>query len=327
MSNKWLIPLATVAFGLLAPAAHAEPGQLRVRDDAGVFSPEGVRKAERAFADTSFPRSTQMTVVTAPDVPESRRADLPPQGDPGRPAFFRDWAKELAKQESDRGLFVLIVMGSGHFVEVLADETTDLHRGFSESKCKRTQGILARAFGEAKGKPDQEARAARDAGLLMAVEYVAAELKETPATGHSAPNRGLGGVGAGGLSLGSMVCLGLVGLMAVWLVIGLFRAMSGGGAGAAGPGGMAGGGGFFTSLLGGMFGAAAGMWMYDQFFGGGASSAAAAEPMTGFNGATDGATDTGAGNWDGGASAGGDFDDPTRDMGDIGGGDFGGGDW
>src|SRR5205807_8678908 len=74
------------------------------------------------------------------------------------------------------------------------------------------------------------------------------------------------------------ICLGIVVLLAIWLVVALIRAFTGSGSGGyggggGGYGGGGGGGGFFPALMGGLFGAAAGMWMYDRFFSGHASAA------------------------------------------------------
>src|SRR5207248_4029772 len=112
------------------------------------------------------------------------------------------------------------------------------------------------------------------------------------------------------------VCHAVVGLLVVWLIIGIIRGVSnrgapgygyGGGGGGYGGGG-GGGGGFCSSLLGGMFGAAAGMWMYSHFFGGSTPTAHGG--------------DSGAGAAGGGA-AGGDYGNDAGNVGDVGGGDYG----
>lgn len=347
--NKWLTAL-TLSAGMLAVglvpsaalAAKAAPapqaGEMLVRDDGGVFTSEGIKKAEESFKGTTFRSVTELTIVTYPDVPGAKKADFDAaKNDPAAKArFFANWAKEVAKSERDRGVFVLICMGEGKFVEVVSDRETDVQRGFTDAKAKHLRKILVDSFRDAKDKPASEAKVLHDIGLQKATEYVVAELKNTTAGDvAAAPGRTNAAHTnkEGGSNIMSYVCMGIVALLGAWLVIGLIRAFTGGGGGGGGYGGGGGGyggggGGFMSSMLGGMFGAAAGMYLYDQFSGGHHSSdLSAGESATG----DAGAGDTGAGDFDGGSEAGGDFGsgDAGGDFGggDAGGGDFGGGDF
>lgn len=323
---KQFLTATALAIGLLATgsaASASDPGQMRVRDGGGVFTADGIAKAEAAFRGTQFQAPTELSVVTYPDIPEHRRAEFNalPKGDgAARDRLFAEWARETAKGDHDRGVAIFIWMGDGHHVEVLSDRETDTKRGFDDAKCKKTRSILVQSFQGLKGKPDAEARAARDAGLLKATEYVSGELKNTTVAGGGSHAQPGGRPARQASPLMGYICMGLVGLLGAWLVIGLIRAFTGGGGGGGGFGGGGyggGGGGFMTSLLGGMFGAAAGMYLYDQFAGHGSSDLSAGQGYDGGN------YDTGAGDFDGGGQSGGDFGDSGG--GDFGGGDFGGG--
>ena len=341
---KTILSALTVVGGLLAfaPAATAgSPGVLRVEDKAGAFSPEGVKQAEKLFADTQFKSTTHFTVVTvtAKEVPASLKADLQAAMDKkDRPAanrVFTDWAHDLAKSERERGVFVLAYLqGEQHWVHVSVDKQTDVSRHFTDADAKKVSDLLVDGFKKAKGKPAEEAKATRDVALLAATNDVIAELKNTSApepTGHTRTNTNTdksSGGGMGGLSIGGWICLLLVVGLGIWLVIGLIRAFSGMGGGGYGyGGGYGGGGGFMSSFLGGMFGAAAGMWLYDSFTGGhhyndvSASDAGGGGDYgdTGGAGDFDNGADAGGGDFGGGDDAGG------GDFGDAGGGDFGGG--
>src|SRR5262249_5535514 len=114
-----------------------------------------------------------------------------------------------------------------------------------------------------------------DEGLLDAVAYVEKTLDKN--IGKQGERKSLSPGGGstttkskeGGMGIGGWICIGLVAVLAIWLVVGLIRAFTsprpgpgygpGGPGYAPGPGGAAygapagggGGGGFFSSLLGG----------------------------------------------------------------------------
>ena len=313
--SQWLSRLAVIGglFASLAltPSVMAKkessfPGVLLVKDDGGVFTTDGVKKAQETMRATVFHAPTNLTVFTFADVPASKQDEfdvilaIKDKKDlaAAKHKFFVAWLKELAKNDHDRGVVVLICMGKGHFIAVIADRETDAKRGFSDSKTREVQKQFVDAFREHDKKSEADAKA-RDVGLQHAVEYVVAELKNTSVdTSTTAPQAAHGAPAAGGGSkIGGYICMGVLVLAGMWLFIGLIRAFTGGGGGGYGGGGYGGGGGgFFSSMIGGMFGAAAGMYMYDQFFGGG-SNLSAGESTSGY----DVASDTGAGDFDGGS--------------------------
>ena len=324
MNRLAAVLVAATLLGGSLPAAHAAKaplfGRTDVRDDAGLFTPDGIRAAEDAFGEVIFPVMTHLTVVTVDAIPDDLKAgyEKVKKNDQARAEFFNEWARELAKKGGDTGVFVLMYDdGERYITRAIADRQTTERRGFGPTEERKLVGLLNEGSKAALGKPADDARPLRDAALLKATEFVAGGLREMAKSGHvedpvAAPE-------SAGSSIMGWVCMGLMVVLGIWLVMGLIRAFSGGGGGYGGGGGGYGGGGFFPSLMGGLFGAAAGMYMYDQFFGDSGSDVSAGD-AGGFDGGDTG--DAGAGDWDGG-SAGGDFG--GGDWG--GGGDFGGGDW
>ncbi|MBN9521242.1 hypothetical protein J0H58_22430 [bacterium] len=337
------LALLAGALGLSAARAAAQPpdktpGQLDVFDTAKLFSPAGVAKAKEAFRTTSFHHGLRVTVDTVQEPPAAKKAAAEAAGkDAARwRAFMLEWARETAKEDRAKGVYVLVTLKPVGGVAVIADRET-ARRGFTDDDDRKVREIIATAFHDAKDAGDEaKQQEARSAGLLKAVEYIASDLKDTrvadagPAAGgarrddHKARDDRAGHQNPPATSpVMGYICMGLFALAGVWLVIGLIRMFSGGGGGAAGAGGP-GGGGFFTSLLGGLFGAAAGMWLYSHFFGGGGMFGGGPDAYAGEGGGSGdvgdgGFGDTGAGDWGGGSGDAGGFD-----GGDAGGGDFGG---
>lgn len=323
--------------GLLAPppafaAKVPQAGQLTVDDEAKAFTPEGIKNAESKFHGKTFKSATHFHVHTVTAVPEGKKKDFDAaKADKSKaPAFFLEWAREIAKADHDRGVFTFAYMsedGKSFYILTIADSQTDRARGFDDSDGKKTSDKLIAAFRSAKEKTGADAQKARDAGLLEATNFVIDQLKNTSANDSTTGATHATEEKSGSSSIMSYVCIGIVALLGIWLVIGLIRAFTGGGGGGGGGyggggyGGGGGGGGFMTSMLGGMFGAAAGMYLYDQFAGHHGSDLSAGQSND--YGST--SADDGAGDFDGGsAGGGGDFGDAGGGGGDYGGGDFGG---
>ena len=348
MRRLWAI----LACGLLAlpatPAAlGAGPGTLAVDDKAAAFTPDGVAKAKGLMESASFQAPAHLTVMTGgdKDVPASLKVAFDAAKQTKDSAAGRkvvgDWAADAALQHPDKGVFVLVYTeGKSAFVYVKSDRTTDL-RGFGREDDRKLEQQLAAAFKA--GDKDQ--------GLYEATAYVVDRLKNstvpaktaTPAAGEPARNQR----GGSNVSLGGLICFGLLAAGVVWLIFGVIRALTqprggygpggygGGGYGGGGYGG--GGGGFMSGMMGGLFGAVAGNYLYNNFMGGGSSLGASGMDSGGYGGAG-GYPDASGGDGDyaGGSEGGGagGFDDADAGAGgfDDGGGaggfdDAGGGDW
>lgn len=301
-----------VPFARADKAPDTQPAQLDVFDEAKLFSADGIDKAKETFRATAFHHGLAVTVdtVTAPPAGKMRgEAETAHRDEAKWRAFMTAWARDTAKADKAKGVYVLVTLQPVGGIAVIADAQTT-RRGFTEADDRKVREMLGAAFKEAAGEPDEtKKQAIRSAALLKAVEFIAADLKGTRVAGGAEHGPVQTNAPPASPVMGYL-CVGLMALAGVWIVIALVRMFSGGGGG-----GGSGGGGFLPGLLGGLFGAAAGMWMYSHFFGGGGgmfggggSDAYAGDAGSG--------GDTGAGDWGGGSADAGGFDG--------GGGDFGG---
>lgn len=144
--------------------------RLIVADSAGLFSPDGIKKAKAALSEVRSAASREMHIVTFKELPESRKKTFEEIKDPGpRDAFYVNWAKEEAK--GARGVFVLICMNPAR-IQVLADKEVR-SKGFTVQDDERVRDLLIERFRETrKIEKEQEKMALRDRGLLAAVEFV-----------------------------------------------------------------------------------------------------------------------------------------------------------
>src|SRR6266851_1137406 len=272
---RWTLTPVVVLGWLLAggPAIAAVP---EVRDDAHLFKPETLKKANNIIREIHDEFKQDLVVETFPTPPggEEKAKQLrgnTPEAREARDKFFKDWLRQRAEAERIGGVYVLICKSPGH-VEVGTGPNTEA-KAFTKANRDELKNII---FGHlAKKESDQ--------GLLVGTEYVRDTMKANlkirqaesrPAHRNPAPfaapvhDRGTSVLGG----LGGLLCIGLIAVLAIWLIFGLIRAFSGGGGGyAGGPGGGYmggggfGGGGFMSGLMGGLFGAAAGSWLYDRF--------------------------------------------------------------
>jgi uncharacterized protein len=341
-----LAALAVVA-GWLAAAVPVSAMAVapKINDEAKFFSDEAREKADKLIREIHHDFGRDLLIETFATVPANLAKDVDLKDKEARSRFFEKWARERAREADVKGIYILICKSPGH-IEVEVGNETQKKEFTNKDRIELTK-ILIEKF-DAKQY---------DEGLLDAVNFVGRRLKANgarsaaPAVIPGAHNEG-GGLMATGL--GGLLCVGLIILAGIWLVVGLFRALTGAGRGygprgygpgGPGPGGYGpggygpgyggGGGGFMSSLMGGLFGAAAGNWMYNSFFGGGHSSWGSGPGSQGGYGDTSGSdasrpdTDYSGGGGDfggddggGGGGGGGDFGD---DGGGGGGGDFGGG--
>ncbi|HVK08341.1 MAG TPA: hypothetical protein VM597_06140, partial [Gemmataceae bacterium] len=236
--------LAVLAgLGLAAPAradAVLKDGVLTVHDDAGVFSPDGIKKAKDEFAKLHTRTGRVVTIETIAKLPDAERAKLEKLKDDkaGQRKFWTDYAKTQAKEEKARGVFVLISRSPGH-VEVLADEEMK-RKGFEGRKVEALEESFVKALRESadKGLKDKPAEqvAIRDKALFAAVEYLEKNLpgteadlktptgKERQASRNVEDQRGAPAKQGGGMGIGGWVCLGVSVLLGVWLITALVRA-------------------------------------------------------------------------------------------------------
>ncbi|MBI3407361.1 MAG: TPM domain-containing protein [Planctomycetes bacterium] len=322
----WLA--AAPALMLTAPAqtayAQTKTPPRRVQDDAAMFSATAKEQANAEITRIKTTFKKDLTIETLPQGPK-RPANVAENDDAARKKFFDQWAVERFKNEQINGVYVVIVEKPEIVRVVVGDKTRDLGLFTTSDRDQLRQKII-----------EKMKTGDKDGALLAATKFVQEAMSRNRGTDGKASSNANTSTSAPAHAPRAdstpwltYLLIGIAVLVVLWLIIAVFRALSGGGRPgyAGGPGGGGGGygggggGGFFTSMLGGLFGAAAGMWMYNNLFGGHSSSAFGAGPTGDQGNATSEPTDVG-----GGASvSGGDYDA----GGDAGGGDAGGGggDW
>jgi uncharacterized protein len=309
----WGVAAALLLGGALAgPASAAAP---KVEDNAGIFSPDAVRRANDVINQIKQRYNEDLVIETFPKIPESKQAEfsrIPKDDRKARHDFFLNWAKQGAADErvGDRargGIYVLICMSPGH-IEAIVDRAAE-RKTFTYQDRDELVQRLQKHF-EAAGKAADKAEKQKhyDAGVEEAVNFVRDTIRSHGGSTQAAPNGHAANPEEGGHRTSPImgyICIGLCALVGIWLVIGIVRAFShmGGGGGGYGPGGYGGGGyggggggGFLSGLMGGLFGAVAGNWLYNSFLGGHSAgqSAYGGDPGSG-------------GDYGGGDAGGGDF--------------------
>lgn len=314
--------LLAVPLALLAMTAAASASE--IRDRAGMFSKEAVRKAT-AILDRAEEKTRVPTIIeTIPTLDGETISNV---------------SLRRAQESRTQGVYVLIARAE-HKVEA-----RDAHSFLGADRRKEIETAFTENFSRGKS--------GLDLGLVRGAETIAEKINEVPRRGTNArpapsgrganvqpapPGRGAGGGGSG---LGAFLLIGAVILGAVLLIRLFSRAarpgygpgMPGGpgpmpsgpgyGPGGYGAPGYGGRGGFWSSMLGGIGGAMAGNWLYDRF-----SGRHHHDPSIGNPDPTGGTPDPGAGTTDWGGNPGGTSWSDPPDTG--GGGDWGGGggsDW
>ncbi len=352
--KRVLASAALVACLAAASPVSAAAVAPEIKDEGKFFSDQARAEADRKIKEIHREFHKDLLIETFAQAPPDLVKDVDLKDRTARNRFFEKWARERAKDADVNGIYVLVCRSPEHLQVEVGDQTQK--KDFTQQDRQELVKLLVEKFREKK----------YDEGLLDAVNFVGQRLKAHGARSGVAVPRGVQHGEGGNMLLGGiggLICLGLLVVGGLWLIIGLFRAISGAGGGyrggygpggyGPGPGGPAygaygggyggRGGGFMSSLLGGMFGAAAGNWMYNSFFGGGGHTwgggpgggygtagyggtpdAGAQQPDTDYSG---GGGDFGPD--DGGGGGGGDFGggDAGGGGGDFGGGDAGGGDF
>lgn len=321
-----LVRMFPVTLAALALIVGAQPllADAGIRDEAGVFSPEAVRKAETTIKKMAAEHKKELYIETLASLPSVEKGGP----DVKNEAATRKWINEYAigrfKSHSVNGIYFLLVKEPRKYQFEIGTNTQN--RAFTQTNRDEAEHVIIPYLKERK----------MDDALLALVNFVNSKVTEHDRGANHAKVNHQGVAPAGGNnSIMSYVCLGALVIGGIFLVMGLFRAFTGmgggGGGGMGGPGMGGGGGGFMSNFLGGMFGAAAGMWMYDSFFGHGGSHAwgAGSDASTGGDfGSPDTDASGAGGDWGGNdsSSSGGDWGGGGGgDWGGGGGGDFGGG--
>ena len=249
-------------FATLFGTAIAAAGTGGVRDRGDFFSEAAIKEATRKISAIETQFKKDLVVETFPDIPEEIQRGVDLSDKRALNKMFEQWTVKEAKQSRVNGIYILISKEPAHLQIVVGNDTQN--KAFTSKDREKLSGIM---LSKLRAKKNDEA-------LLECVQFVS-----TTMAGHVQPSTRVNNVAAPPAvspralqseraSPWGWIITAVLGIGAVWLIVGVLRSFMG--RGATGGQGMmpsAGGGGMFGSLLGGMFGAAAGMWLYDQFSG------------------------------------------------------------
>lgn len=308
-----------VATLLLLGTALGRADGSGIRDNATLFSDAAKSEASRNITELEKRFGKDLAIETFKAIPDDLKKGVDLQDKAAMNRLFEQWAVKQAKQLKVNGVYVLISTEPAHLQIVLGTETQK--KAFT---LLDRDNLISTMLGRLRQKQNDQA-------LLEGVNFVHSTIRAHASV--RAPARSMAPMPAPAVTSHAessetsrpwlWILLALLGVGAVLLIMGIFRAMTRGGGtpGVAGASPLSGGGGFMSSLLGGMFGAAAGMWLYNQFSGNHGSAWGADQ-----NSNNDGGGDnTFSGRDSDYSSSGGDFSDSSSGGGDSGGGDSGGG--
>ena len=186
MKNLWIALAALIGLGATTPAIASNPGELTVRDNAKLFTADGIKAAKDAFASHSYDSATRVLVVTFDGMPSKRKAEwdkLKEKAEQDR--YVTQWAHDEAKAEGAHGIFVL-VSSNPNKVRVISSEQMRTNRSFSEAKVSRMQELLVEAFRASNSLTGDTAKQGHDVGLVKSLEYASEQLKGTSAVSTTA---------------------------------------------------------------------------------------------------------------------------------------------
>jgi hypothetical protein len=241
----WVLVLAAC---WLAAAGTARADDPPIKDEAGLFTAGAVRKATEGIQEIRRTEHKDLVIETYPGVPEDREKAFAGMTRKQREEFFLHWANERARARGVDGVYVLLCKSPTTTEVVLGPDTDD--RVFPE----RDRARLARTLVLHGWRKNY------DAELLDAVALVRS------AIGHNLRTGGPQGASQTWLWAGGII----VGLLLVWVVLGLLRAalsLRGRPAQAPAAGVPCESHPFVSGMLGGMFGVRAGHWLCGSFFG------------------------------------------------------------
>lgn len=345
------IGLIAMLLLLLAAAPRAASAASNgVRDEAHLFSPDAISRAEQAIRQINQKHHKDVLVETFPEIPQDEQSRF--QQD-GRDRFYAAWADQLAHQNAVDGVMILITRTPGH-IQVWDGNKTGQRLFTSADRDRLSKNILAGAFRNKQ----------YDQGLEQGVQFIQQQMdahvparggtagsaapaappppSNYPQTNYPTPSRSTGSHwGLGGIAC---VVIGIIILiMLIRAVVGRSIGNRPGGyypppggqgyppggpgyppaAGGYGPGyGGGGGGGFGRGLLGGLLGGALGGYAGEKWAQRGQQQGGYAPPPQQGGDYSGGGADYSSGVDTSGTSSGADFD---SGGGGGGGADFGGG--
>src|SRR4051794_33241816 len=135
--RRRLFPALLMLSALLLLPAFARAD---VRDNANIFSPDAVQKANAAMAQMQQRHNKSFIVETFPSIPDDQKDAYQQavQQDPttGKAKFFRQWMGSRARAVQANGVFALVNMDPRH-IEVGAGQNTRNSGDFTDADITR----------------------------------------------------------------------------------------------------------------------------------------------------------------------------------------------
>lgn len=212
----------------------AQVARADVRDGAGFFKAETISQANNMILQMEKKYHRDLLVDTIASVPKDKETEATSKDEAVKNRFFADWAAERAGPIGDKRIYLLITRSPLHFQVQVGNQT--LNTAFTKTDIRNLRSLLADEFNKKNF----------DEGLIECVEYVQQTLDRATrpvfSGSSSAPPAPGGGKAADpatnktaadsekgtGSELIKWGCIALVALLGIWLVIRLFRSMSGG---------------------------------------------------------------------------------------------------
>src|SRR5579875_2331013 len=227
--SRWLlIPALLIGWLGLSTGAFAAVAPV-IKDDGKFFSAEAVEKANAQIKKIAQDYDKDLLIETFPTIPADLKKDYQPEK---KREFFEKWARDRAHDNAVNGVYVLICKTPPHLQVEVGNETQK--KAFTVRNRNELAKMLLDKFKAKK----------YDEGLLEAVDYYGKTLRQNLGRssgahfqareewpGHGRKNVGLsapaGDGGRGGNPIMGYICIGIVVLLAVWVVFGLIRAFTG----------------------------------------------------------------------------------------------------
>jgi hypothetical protein len=140
--RRW-VPIAAVVAGWLT-AAGAYAAVPEIRDEAGIFKPETVRKANEIIRDIHDRFHKDLLIEAFKTAPGNRAEELRKMDPKEREQFFTNWLKERARESRVDGVYVLICMNPGHIEVGVGKET--VKKAFTHQNKQELERILVNPF-------------------------------------------------------------------------------------------------------------------------------------------------------------------------------------
>ncbi len=144
ISSLWRVLLSSVLLAGLAGFVRAAGDDPAVRDDAGFFSADTVRKADEDILALRKQYKVDLRVETFSGVPADKTSQVPAMTTSERNQLFSTWALDRAKAAEIRGVYILICKNPGHLEVVVGNQTRK--QAFTLEDRDKLRGILTAQF-------------------------------------------------------------------------------------------------------------------------------------------------------------------------------------